>query len=268
MNRLMAIDGNRGSGKTFLQVYFFAKNPNLQKEVNFNLDLPNTKKLEMDLLLKNFNDEHKGMIGITESVDLLDNRRSMSDLSKFMYRVTSQSRKIGKDLLIDALILNTIDWRFLASVDMKFTAWGENITNKLNKGFYYEGIAKIRQIYSLNGFMKVAYAWSQPIIKYVPYETFYNLRDKYNTYEITETDESENLNVSVMSESKKRIIINEIATEIMNNKDKFDIDNKAHISHGEVTSILSDMNKPSGLEYELHAKLNRLIHIEKTQNND
>jgi hypothetical protein len=263
LNRLVAIDGNRGQGKTSLMVYFLWKNPTLLKEVNFNCDLPNTKKLEMDMLLKNFNEEHKGMVGITESIDLLDNRRSMSDLAKFMYRVTSQSRKIGKDLLIDALILDTIDWRFLKACDMKITAWGENITKELNKGFYYECIARIRQIYSVNGNMKVSFGFSQPIIKCIPYEVFNQFKDKYNTMEITETDDSENLSVAVMSDKKKREIVISLATEILNNREKFGIAGKNHISHGELLSILLDLNKPSGIEYELHAKINRLLQIEK-----
>ena len=36
-----------------------------------------------------------------------------------------------------------------------------------------------------------------------------------------------------------------------------------NISHGELLSILLDLNKPSGIEYELHAKINRLLQIEK-----
>lgn len=263
MNRLVAIDGNRGAGKTSLMVYFLYKNPDLQKEVNFNCTLPNTKKLEMDLLLKNFNDEHKGMIGITESIDLLDNRRSMSDLAKFMYRVTSQSRKIGKDLLIDALILDTIDWRFLKSCDMKITAWGEKLTKEMDKGFYYECIARIRQIYSVNGSMKVAFVFSQPVIKCIPYEVFDKFKDSYDTYEITETDDSENLNIAVMSDKKKRELVISLANEILGDREKFGIAGKNHISHGELLSILLDLNKPSSIEYELHAKINRLLQIEK-----
>ena len=263
LNRLVAIDGDRGTGKTSIMTYFMYKNPDLDKEVNYFLDLPNTKPLEMDMLLKNISDEHQGMIGITESIDLLDNRRSMSDLAKFMYRVTSQSRKIGKDLLIDALLIDTIDWRFLKSCDMRITAWGENLTEKLNKGFYYECIARIRQIYSVNGRMKVKYIFSSPIIKCIPYAVFNEFKDKYNTWEITSTDESENLEISVMSDKKKRILINNISTEIMNDRDKFGIANKSHISHGEINSILLDMNKPTNLEYDLHAKINRLIQIEK-----
>jgi len=263
LNRLVAIDGVRGSGKTGLMTYFMYKNPNLPKEVNYNLDLPNTKRLEMDMLLKNVNDEHKGMIGITESIDLLDNRRSMSDLAKFMYRVTSQSRKIGKDLLIDALILDTIDWRFLKSCDMKFTAWGENINKEMNKGFYYECIARVRNIFNINDQMKVSFTWCQPIIKCIPYETFNQFKDKYNTMEITSTDDSENLEVSVMSDKKKSELLNSLSKEILSKRLEFGIANKNHVSHGEVCSILLDLNKPTGLEYELHAKLNRLLQIEK-----
>ncbi|GEM_PF-4371841 len=263
MNRLVAIDGSRGSGKTSIITYFMWKNPDLLKEVNFNLDLPNTKKLELDLLLKNYNDEKKGMIGITESVDLLDNRRSMSDLAKFMYRVISQSRKIGKDLLIDSLILDTIDWRFLRSCDMKITAWGENINKEMNKGFYYECTARIRQIFSVNGQIKVSFMWSQPIIKCIPYEVFNQFKDKYDTMEITETDDSENLSVAVMSDKKKREIVLSLATEILNKRKEFGIVGKTHLSHGEILSILLDLNKPSGIEYELHAKINRLLQIEK-----
>src|SRR5208283_961946 len=262
MNRLIAIDGNRGAGKTALMTFFMWKNPILPKEVNFKLDLPNTKFLELDMLMKDFNNEKKGMIGITESIDLLDNRRSMSDLAKFMYRVTSQSRKIGKDLLIDSLILDTIDWRFIRSCDMKITAWGENITKDLNKGFYYECIAKIRQVYSVNGQLKVMDVFSEPVIKCIPYEVFNQFKDLYNTIEITSTDDSDNLEISVMSEKKKRELINSLATEIMNNKKKFGIDNHSRVSHGEVCSILSDMEKPSNLEYELHAKINRMLNME------
>lgn len=248
--------------------YFMWKNPLLNKEVNYNLDLPNTKRLEMDMLLKNFNDEHKGMVGITESIDLLDNRRSMSDLAKFMYRVTSQSRKIGKDLLIDALILDTIDWRFLKSCDMRLTAWGENINKEMSKGFYYECTARVRNIFSFNGQMKVAFMWCQPIIKCIPYETFDKFKDKYNTMEITSTDDSENLSMVVMSDKKKKELLDSLSKEILSKRDEFGITNKNHISHGEVESILLDLDKPTGLEYELHAKLNRLLQIEKQQKGD
>lgn len=263
MNRIVSIDGDRGKGKTGLMTYFMWKNPTLIKEVNYNLNLPNTKQLELDMLLKNVNDEHIGMIGITESIDLLDNRRSMSDLAKFMYRVTSQSRKIGKDLLIDALLLDTIDWRFLKSCDIRITAWGENLTDKMNKGFYYECIARVRQIYYINGMMKVFFRFTQPVIKCIPYSIFNQFKDLYNTWEITSTDESDNLEISVMSEKKKREIINALANEIMSKRIEFGIANKSHISHAEVSSILTDLNKPSNLEYDLHAKINRLIQIEK-----
>jgi hypothetical protein len=263
LNRLVAIDGIRGSGKTSIMTYFMWKNPSLPKEVNYNLDLPNCRRLEMDMLLKGVNDEHKGMIGITESIDLLDNRRSMSDLAKFMYRVTSQSRKIGKDLLIDALILDTIDWRFLKSCDMRITAWGENITKELNRGFYYECTARVRNIFHVNGQMKVVFEWCQPIVKCIPYETFNQFKDKYNTMEITNTNDSDNLEVSVMSDKKKSELISSLAKEILSRRKEFGIDNKLHISHGELLSILLDLGKPTGLEYELHAKLNRLLQIEK-----
>jgi hypothetical protein len=247
-------------------VFFLWKNPDIPKEVNFKLDLPNTKRLELDMLLKCANDEKKGMIGITESVDLLDNRRSMSNLSKFMDRVTNQSRKIGKDLLIDSIILDTIDWRFIKKMDLRITAWGENLTDKLNKGFYYECIARIRQIYTVNGRIKAMFIWSEPQIRCIPYEVFNQFKDLYDTYEISETDESENLSVAVMSDKKKREIVDSLSKMIMNDRDKFGIDtNKKHISHGEVLSILLDLSKPTGLEYELHAKLNRLIQIEKQQ---
>src|SRR5208283_2415547 len=236
MNRLIAIDGNRGAGKTALMTFFMWKNPILPKEVNFKLDLPNTKFLELDMLMKDFNNEKKGMIGITESIDLLDNRRSMSDLAKFMYRVTSQSRKIGKDLLIDSLILDTIDWRFLKSCDMKITAWGENITDKMNKGFYYECIAKVSEIYSINGRMKVSFGFSEPIIKYIPYEVFDEFKDLYDTMEITSTDDSDNLEINVMSDKKKREIILNLATEILGKRKEFGLSGKTHISHGELLS--------------------------------
>lgn len=268
MNIITAIDGGRGSGKTSLITYFLWKNPTLLKETNFDISLPNSQRLELDLLLKNATQEHNGMVGITESIDLLDNRRSMSSLSKFMYRVTSQSRKIGKDLLIDALILDTIDWRFLKSVDLHITAWGENLTPKLNKGFYYECKAKVRRLYYINNQMKVFWIWSYPIVKCISYETFNQFKDKFNTLEISENDETENLNVSVMSDKKKRELIRELATDIMNRKVEFGIDNKAHVSHGEVCNILADLDKPSGLEYELHAKLNMLLHIEKNKGGD
>jgi hypothetical protein len=272
MNRLVAVDGNRGSGKTLFIDYMFSKNPCISKECNFWCNLPNTKELELDMLLKDVNDDKRGMVGITESIDLLDNRRSMSDLSKFMYRVTSQSRKIGKDLLIDALLLDTIDWRFLKSCDMIITAWGEHLTDKMNNGFYYECKARIRQIYRINGKMKVAFIWSQPLVKCISYDIFNQIKDTYNTFEVTSTDDSDNLEVAVMSDKKKRVIIDSLAKEILNNKEKYGIivnkinskglPIKPHISHGELLSILLDMKQPSGIEYELHAKINRLLQIE------
>jgi hypothetical protein len=146
---------------------------------------------------------------------------------------------------------------------MRLTAWGENINKEMSKGFYYECTARVRNIFSFNGQMKVAFMWCQPIIKCIPYETFDKFKDKYNTMEITSTDDSENLSMVVMSDKKKKELLDSLSKEILSKRDEFGITNKNHISHGEVESILLDLDKPTGLEYELHAKLNRLLQIEK-----
>ena len=160
-----------------------------------------------------------------------------------------QSRKIGKcgvDVLIDMQVLSTIQSRFMTQVNMYVHALGLG-----EKGFYYV-ISK--ENLELNPF-------ANRQLKYLSYHEAYDIKDKYDTMERFQPDNVENLKISVMSQSKRKEIVDELVKEILSHKKDYGIEGKTGkagntVTMKQISSILLDMNKSDDLSYFLHPKIN------------
>ena len=247
-NIITAIDGERGKGKTIVMTDFLAINPKLPKFINFKADLPNIFPLEVSELL-DLNADKRLMVGITESTTLLDSMKSSTHLGQWLSYVSMQSRKIGKcgvDVLIDMQVLSTIQSRFMTQVNMYVHALGLG-----EKGFYYV-ISK--ENLELNPF-------ANRQLKYLSYREAYDIKDKYDTMERFKPENVDNLKISVMSQEKRKIIVDELVKEILTHKKKYGIEGKTGkagytVTMKQISSILLDMGKSDDLSYFLHPKIN------------
>jgi hypothetical protein len=247
-NIITAIDGNRGTGKTIVMTDFLAVNPDLPKYINFKAELPNIYPLEVSELL-DLDSDKRIMVGITESTTLLDNMKSNTHLGQWLSYVSMQSRKIGQcgvDVLIDMQVLSSIQSRFMTQCNLYVHALGLDA-----KGFYY---VLSKENLEVNPFAKRQ-------LKYLPYSEAYSIKDVYDTMERFKPDNVENLKISVMSQEKRKIVINELVKEILKNKKKYNIEGKTGragntVTMKQISSILLDMGKSDDLSYYIHPKIN------------
>ena len=247
-NIITSIDGDRGKGKTLIMNGFLALNPFLSKYINYKADLPNIYDLEISELM-NLQSENRIMVAITESTMLLDSTKVNTHLGQWLFYVSTQTRKIGNkgvDVLIDMQVLSTIQSRFMTQCNLYVHALGLG-----EKGFYY---VLSRENLELNPFAKRQ-------IKYLPFSDAYKLKDIYNTMERYEPDNVEDLKISVMSQSKRKIIIDELTKEILAHKEKYGIKGKNGkagntVTMKQISTILMDMDKSDDLSYYLHPKIN------------
>jgi hypothetical protein len=254
-NIITAIDGDRGKGKTLIMTDFFAVNPELPKYINFKAELPNVYPLEVSELLE-LNADKRIMVGITESTTLLDNMKSNTHLGQWLSYVSMQSRKIGAcgvDVIIDMQVLSTIQSRFMTQVNMYIHALGLG-----EKGFYY---VLSKENLELNPFAKRQ-------LKFLSYKEAYLIKDIYNTMEKFKPDNIENLKITVMSQEKRKIIVDELVKEILLHKEKYGIRFKTGkagntVTMKQISSILLDMGKSDDLSYYLHPKINMELLKEK-----
>jgi len=255
-NIITAIDGDRGKGKTLVMTEFLALNPDLPKYINFKADLPEVYPLEVSDLLELKSDK-RIMVGITESTTLLDTMKVNTHLGQWLSYVSMQSRKIGKcgiDVIIDMQVLSTIQSRFMTQVNMYIHALGLG-----EKGFYY---VLSRENLELNPF-------ASRKLKYLPFSDAYKIKDIYDTMERFKPENVDNLKVSVMSQEKRKIMVNDLVKEILENKEKYGIRFKTGkagntVTMKQISSILLDMGKSDDLSYYLHPKINmELLKVNK-----
>jgi hypothetical protein len=247
-NIITAIDGDRGKGKTLVMTSFLAINPILPKYLNFKAELPNVYSLEVSELLELKSDK-RIMVGITESTTLLDTMKVNTHLGQWLSYVSMQSRKIGDfgvDVLIDMQVLSTIQTRFMTQCNLYVHALGLG-----EKGFYY---VLSKENLEINPF-----AFRQ--IKYLSYNDAFKLKDLYNTMEKFKPESIDNLKISVMSQEKRKIVVDELVKEILTHKEKYGIKDKNGKAGNTVTmkqlsAILLDMGKSDDLSYFLHPKIN------------
>ncbi len=247
-NIITAIDGDRGKGKTLIMTSFLALNPDLPKYINFKAELPNIYQLEVSELLE-LKADKRIMVGITESTTLLDTMKVNTHLGQWLSYVSMQSRKIGDygvDVLIDMQVLSTIQSRFMTQCNLYVHALGLG-----EKGFYY--VLSVENL-EFNPFAKRQ-------LKYLSYNDAFKLKDIYNTMERFQPDNVNDLKISVMSQSKRKIIIDELTKEILTHKEKYGIKGKNGkagntVTMKQISSILMDMDKSDDLSYYLHPKIN------------
>ena len=204
-NIITAIDGDRGKGKTLIMTSFLALNPDLPKYINFKAELPNIYQLEVSELLE-LKADKRIMVGITESTTLLDTMKVNTHLGQWLSYVSMQSRKIGDygvDVLIDMQVLSTIQSRFMTQCNLYVHALGLG-----EKGFYY--VLSVENL-EFNPFAKRQ-------LKYLSYNDAFKLKDIYNTMERFQPDNVNDLKISVMSQEKRKIVVDELVKEILNIK--------------------------------------------------
>ena len=247
-NIITAIDGNRGTGKTLVMTGLLALNPDLDKYINYIADLPNTHDLEISELMT-LQSKNRIMVGITESTMLLDSTKVNTHLGQWLFYVSTQTRKIGScgvDVIIDMQVLATIQSRFMTQCNLYIHALGLG-----ERGFYY---VLSRENLEINPFAKRQ-------LKYLSFSDAFKLKDIYNTMERYEPDNVEDLKISVMSQSKRKEIVDEIVKEILNNKKKYGIAGKTGkagytVTMKQISAILMDMEKSDDLSYYIHPKIN------------
>ena len=247
-NIITAIDGDRGKGKTLIMTSFLALNPELPKYINFKAELPETYPLEISELLELQSDK-RIIVGITESTTLLDTMKVNTHLGQWLSYVSMQSRKIGEkgvDVIIDMQVLSTIQTRFMTQCNLYIHALGLG-----EKGFYY---VLSKENLEINPF-------ANRKLKYLPFSDAFKLKDIYNTMEKFKPDNIDNLKISVMSQDKRKIIVDELVKEILGNKKKYGIEGKngkagKTVTMKQISSILLDMGKSDDLSYYLHPKIN------------
>jgi hypothetical protein len=247
-NIITAIDGDRGKGKTLVMNSFFALNPLLPKYLNFKSNLPNVYPLEVSELLE-LQSKLRIMVGITESTTLLDTMKVNTHLGQWLSYVSMQSRKIGEcgiDVIIDMQVLSTIQTRFMTQVNMYIHALGLG-----EKGFYY---VLSKENLEINPF-------APRKLKYLPYSDAYKLKDVYNTMEKFKPESIDNLKISVMSQEKRKILVDEIVKELLANKSKYGIEGRngkagKTVTMKQLSGILMDMDKSDDLSYYIHPKIN------------
>jgi len=247
-NIITAIDGDRGKGKTLVMTGFLALNPVLPKYINFKAQLPNVFPLEISELLE-LKANNRIMVGITESTVLLDTMKVNTHLGQWLSYVSMQSRKIGDfgvDVLIDMQVLSTIQSRFMTQCNLYVHALGLG-----EKGFYY---VLSKENLELNPL-------ASRKLKYLPFSDAFKLKDIYDTMERFSPDNMEDLKISVMSQSKRKVIIEELTKEILTHKEKYGIEGKNGkagntVTMKQISSILMDMDKSDDLSYYLHPKIN------------
>jgi len=247
-NIITAIDGDRGKGKTLIMTSFLALNPELPKYINFKAELPETYPLEISELLELQSDK-RIIVGITESTTLLDTMKVNTHLGQWLSYVSMQSRKIGEkgvDVIIDMQVLSTIQTRFMTQCNLYIHALGLG-----EKGFYY---VLSKENLEINPF-------ANRKLKYLPFSDAFKLKDIYNTMEKFKPDNIDNLKISVMSQDKRKIIVDDLVKEILGNKKKYGIEGKngkagKTVTMKQISSILLDMGKSDDLSYYLHPKIN------------
>jgi spore coat protein CotF len=255
-NIITAVDGDRGTGKTIVMTDLLAINPDLPKYVNYKVELPNIYPLEVSELL-DLKSDKRIMVCITESTTLLDSMKSNTHLGQWLSYVSMQSRKIGLcgvDVIIDMQVLSTIQSRFMTQVNMYIHALGLG-----EKGFYY---IVSKENLELNPF-------ANRQLKYLPFKEAYQIKDVYNTMERFKPPNVEELKVNVMSQEKKKVLVDGLVKEILSHKEKYGIRFKTGkagntITMKQISSILLDMGKSDDLSYYLHPKINmELLKVNK-----
>ena len=200
-SQLIAIFGDRGSGKSLLLSWFLLKSKlpffcnfhvfkDEKTELSYDKRMPHPRYHELhpeELLEKkdiddinHINNFYRKRIGITEAYEYFECRLGMGSFQRYMSYVGFQSRKRHADLIIDTQLDDTIDNRFLRLCNYIIIAEPEEY------GFHYYGTDR-----------KVIFEFDIPT---QDAEKFWN---KYDSWEVVTTPQIENLRKEIEVEMNK-----------------------------------------------------------------
>jgi hypothetical protein len=245
---LMGIYGDLGSGKTILSVNYAVKvynaNPENDLRANFKIDLPNFKYLEVENLLDIEKRENPNTITQVIGDELytwLESRVSPSKLNRFVSYILFQSRKRNIDIYGTAQLKSTIDLRFKDLEHITVYAFPRNPKSK--DDFNYGYIINSRIVYYK-----------------LPYDKCKKLFDLYDSDEIVEPPDIEQLREEIVLSNPKKI--KEKLNLVIKKIDKSGI-SLTKITHDSVKDLLIEIEESMVLEPYLYSRLKNkesLIH--------
>lgn len=183
---LTTIIGNKGSGKTLLLTIFASYS---KREVlsNFWLKLNNYKKLTiMDIL----NIPNKADIFIDEAHSWLESRLSSSALNIVSSDINFHSRKLYVDIYLSTIMLSTIDKRFRFQSDFIIYCYPRFNINTDDFIFQFEHTET-----------NSIFIWKLP---YKIAKKFFSI---FNTYEVIESQQKDNLEFKLIEKNPKLLLI-------------------------------------------------------------
>lgn len=228
--------GDIGSGKSLIMTYF-AKKYNIPTYADYRIDLPNCHILELDELIKMQYEEV--LILLDESDEFMNNRRSMSDLTLFLDYVWKQSRKRKYEVVCSAQLMDVVDWRYIAKCPVTITALGQS-----KKGFEYLFTVK-----SIFGDRNHKFT--------MPMKTAESLFPIYDTYEVINPPDIDNLVFEIQDPKKRLETIERVADLVQNNAIKLGIDTEKRLTEKKLKYILLNLGESEELAYYVISALDK-----------
>lgn len=245
-SKLIAIFGDRGSGKSVLNARFCLKSP-LPFYANYHIfaDKQKNKPYNERILHPRYNllnpedlfkmEPNPSIISITEAYEYFESRLGMGSFQRYMSYMVFQSRKARKHFIIDTQLDDTIDHRFTRLCDYIIVAELENW------GFHY---------YLSN--KKVITEFG---IKFKDAEKFW---DYYDSWEIVTTPQIENLGEQISTLNKPKL---KEKLKILEErfKEEYGEIEKKKITHALVENFLLEEEESDVYESYLYARLQKPI---------
>lgn len=204
---LISVIGAIGSGKTLLLTLIGSKS---KREIysNYKLNLSLYKPLEMIDLLQlkdNIN------VFIDEAYTWLESRTSMSTLNRYLSYIIFQSRKRSIDIYITSQMFSSVDLRFREQSNIIIKC--KRIKDNFHYWFYNIGNNSIKTF----------------ILPYKNAKKYFSI---YDTYEIVEPNQKQNLEFKLIQQNPKNLLtkIKEISKVIKPKLNK--------ITHDSIKAIL------------------------------
>jgi len=237
-SKLIAIFGDRGSGKSLLLTRFALKS-NLPFFSNYKIYADNEKtkfhprynELHPEEILK-FNANPKEIL-ITEAYEYFESRLGMGAFQRYMSYTIFQSRKKNSHFIIDSQLDDSIDHRFTRLCDYIIVAECEH------DGFqYYCSNKKF-----VNSF-------------FIPFKQAEKFWDKYDSWEIVTTSQIEDLGKQIETTNKPKLKARLKELEIKFFEEYGEMDKK-RITHAVVENFLLDCEESDVYESFLYARLQK-----------
>jgi hypothetical protein len=213
---LIVVLGNRGSGKTLWMTLQALKS---KREVwsNYRIDIERYNELNVVDLIDELPDNVEVLID--EAYTWLESRTAGRGLNRYLTYLAFQIRKSKRNFIVSAQQRGTIDVRFRKEWDYMVYCFRKKNQNKKRKEWDFA--IRILDKYSLKIIQKV-----------LPYEKAKKYFNYYDTYEVVEPYDKQNLRLELMKDDPKKLHnhIKEVAQDIEKDIDK--------ITHSTVSNAL------------------------------